>query len=146
MENFKVKLLREGAKLPYKATTGAAAYDICSASAEDIILAPGEYKGVPTGIAIALPSEKYVALIFSRSGHGVKHGVSLANSVGVIDSDYRGEITVGLINHGNEPFTVSLGDRIAQLMIVELGSLAMVESETLDETERGAGGFGSTGR
>ncbi len=146
MDNFKVKLLYDGAKLPYKATAGAAAYDIYSASKQDILLASGEYKSIPTGIAIALPSERYVALIFSRSGHGVKHGVSLSNSVGVIDSDYRGEITVGLINHGTEPFTVCFGDRIAQLMIVELGSLAMTESDTLDETERGAGGFGSTGR
>ncbi|NLC78254.1 MAG: dUTP diphosphatase [Ruminococcaceae bacterium] len=146
MENFKVKLLREDARLPYKATAGAAAYDLYSANAEDIVLKPGEYAGVPSGIAIELPSERYVALVFSRSGHGVKHGVSLSNSVGVIDSDYRGEITVGLINHGHEPFTVSHGDRIAQLMIIELASLGMVESDELCDTERGAGGFGSTGR
>ena len=146
MDQLKIKLLRDNAQLPLRATSGSAAYDIYSANTEDIVLAPGEYKGVPSGIAISLPSNEYVALVFSRSGHGAKFGVSLSNSVGVIDSDYRGELTVGLINHGKEPFKICAGDRIAQLMIIKLADLALTRVDVLDDTERGEGGFGSTGR
>ncbi len=146
MDQLKIKLLRDNAKLPLRATSGSAAYDIYSANTKDIVLAPGEYKAVPSGIAISLPSNEYVALVFSRSGHGAKFGVSLSNSVGVIDSDYRGELTVGLINHGKEPFKICAGDRIAQLMIIKLADLALTRVDVLDDTERGEGGFGSTGR
>ena len=146
MDQLKIKLLRDNAKLPLRATSGSAAYDIYSANTKDIVLAPGEYKAVPSGIAISLPSNEYVALVFSRSGHGAKFGVSLSNSVGVIDSDYRGELTVGLINHGKEPFKICAGDRIAQLMIIKLADLALTRVDVLDDAERGEGGFGSTGR
>ena len=91
-------------------------------------------------------ADNFVALIFGRSGHGAKYGVTLANSVGVVDSDYRGEIKVALINHGSRPFTVSHGDRIAQIAFVPVATAKFVEAETLGETERGTGGFGSTGR
>lgn len=101
---------------------------------------------IPTGIAIALPSADYVALVYARSGLGVKHGVAPANCVGVIDSDYRGEIGVGLVNLGSEPYTVQPGDRIAQLMVVPVVQPTVTVTEDLDETDRGAGGFGSTGR
>ena len=98
------------------------------------------------GIAIALPSPEYVALVFARSGLGIRKGVCLSNGVGVIDSDYRGEIGVGLVNLGDAPYTVQPGDRIAQLMVVPVVQPAVTVVDDLDETERGAGGFGSTGR
>lgn len=91
-------------------------------------------------------TDNFVALIFGRSGHGAKFGVTLANSVGVVDSDYRGEIKVALINHGSQPFTVSHGDRIAQIAFVPVATAMFVEAAALGETERGTGGFGSTGR
>ena len=146
MEQLKVKRLRPGAKLPLRASAGAAAYDLCAAVENEVIIAPGQWANIPIGIAIEPCAEDAVALIFSRSGHGVKHGISLTNSVGVVDSDYRGEIQVGLINHGAAPFTVCPGDRIAQLMLVHFVPLEIVESETLSDTARGAGGFGSTGQ
>lgn len=143
---LRVRRVREGARLPYRASAGAAAYDLCACLEADAVIQPhGGTLTVPTGIAIELPGEEFVALVFSRSGHGFKHGVSLVNSVGVIDSDYRGELSVGLVNNGPEPFTVSDGDRIAQLMITNCFPLPIEESDTLGETERGAGGFGSTG-
>ena len=98
------------------------------------------------GLAIALPSADYVALVFARSGLGIKQGVCLANGVGVIDSDYRGEIGVGLVNLGDNPYTVRPGDRIAQLMVTPVVRPTVVPVSELDETDRGAGGFGSTGR
>ena len=132
--------------LPYFATGGAACMDLCACMDESITLNAGERHLVPTGIAIALPSAEYVALVFARSGLGIKKGVCLSNGVGVIDSDYRGEIGVGLVNLGDAPYTVQPGDRIAQLMVVPVVQPTLTVVETLDETERGAGGFGSTGR
>lgn len=143
---LKIKKLREGAKLPYRASAGAAAYDLCACTSEPIRIEPGEYASVQTGIAIELPREDMVALVFSRSGHGIKHGLSLVNSVGVIDYDYRGEITVGLINHGTEPYEIAPGERIAQLMITSFFAPEVVECNELGETERGVAGFGSTGK
>ncbi|MEG2119002.1 MAG: dUTP diphosphatase, partial [Pseudoflavonifractor sp.] len=96
--------------------------------------------------AIALPSPEYVALVFARSGLGVKHGIALANGVGVIDSDYRGEIKVGLQNSSDLSYTVCPGDRIAQLAVVPLVRAELVRTDDLDETDRGSGGFGSTGK
>ncbi len=142
---MKIKRVRENALLPVRASSGAAAFDLHVCLDEDIVILPGQYKNLPTGIAIELPAPEYVALIFSRSGHGAKHGVSLVNSVGVIDSDYRGEIQIGLINHGSEPLTVCNGDRVAQMMITTCFAPQLIESDSLSETERGAGGFGSTG-
>ena len=132
--------------LPHFATGGAACMDLCACMDESITLNAGERHLVPTGIAIALPSAEYVALVFARSGLGIKKGVCLSNGVGVIDSDYRGEIGVGLVNPGDAPYTVQPGDRIAQLMVVPVVQPTLTVVDTLDETERGAGGFGSTGR
>ena len=132
--------------LPHFATGGAACMDLCACMDESITLNAGERHLVPTGIAIALPSAEYVALVFARSGLGIKKGVCLNNGVGVIDSDYRGEIGVGLVNLGDAPYTVQPGDRIAQLMVVPVVQPTLTVVDTLDETERGAGGFGSTGR
>lgn len=132
--------------LPHFATGGAACMDLCACMDESITLNAGERHLVPTGIAIALPSAEYVAMVFARSGLGIKKGVCLSNGVGVIDSDYRGEIGVGLVNLGDAPYTVQPGDRIAQLMVVPVVQPTLTVVDTLDETERGAGGFGSTGR
>lgn len=132
--------------LPHFATGGAACMDLCACMDESITLNAGERHLVPTGIAIALPSAEYVALVFARSGLGIKKGVCLSNGVGVIDSDYRGEIGVGLVNLGDAPYTVQPGDRIAQLMVVPVVQPTLTVVDMLDETERGAGGFGSTGR
>ena len=141
-----IKLTR-GATVPEYATSGSAAVDLRAALEEDevIVLAPGERKLIPTGLAISPESSEYVAVIAGRSGLGVKKGVSLANSIGVIDSDYRGEIGVCLINHGDEPLEVHRGDRIAQMMFLPVATANFLEVATLDETERGAGGFGHTG-
>ena len=132
--------------LPHFATGGAACMDLCACMDESITLNAGERHLVPTGIAIALPSAEYVALVFARSGLGIKKGVCLSNGVGVIDSDYRGEIGVGLVNLGQSEYTVRPGDRIAQLMVVPVVQPTVTVAEDLDETDRGAGGFGSTGR
>ncbi len=144
--NVNIKLTR-GATVPEYATSGSAAVDLRAALEEDevIVLAPGERKLIPTGLAISPESSEFVAVIAGRSGLGVKKGVSLANSIGVIDSDYRGEIGVCLINHGDEPFEVHRGDRIAQMMFLPVATANFLEVATLDETERGAGGFGHTG-
>lgn len=144
--NVKIKLSR-GMTAPEYATDGSAAVDLRAALAENevLTLAPGERAMIPTGIAISPESKDVVAIVAGRSGLGVKKGVTLSNSIGVIDSDYRGEIAVGLINHGDEPFEVRRGDRIAQMMFVPVYTAAFTVAETLDETERGAGGFGHTG-
>ena len=130
---------------PYYASDGAAAMDLHACLDEPVTIAPGELVSLPTGIAIALPSAGYAALVFARSGLGVKHGIALSNGVGVIDSDYRGEIQVGLTNLSRVPYTISPGDRIAQLAVVPVVQARLVPVEDLDETGRGSGGFGSTG-
>ena len=144
--NVKIKLTR-GMTAPEYATQGSAAVDLRAALEEDevLTLAPGERAMIPTGIAISPESKDVVAIIAGRSGLGVKKGVTLSNSIGVIDSDYRGEVAVGLINHGDEPFEVHRGDRIAQMMFVPVYTATFAQVESLDETERGAGGFGHTG-
>ena len=118
--------------LPAYATAGAAAMDLCACMEEPVTLAPGGRQGIPTGIAIALPGPEYVALVCSRSGMGARHGITLSNSVGVIDSDYRGQLTVGLVNHGDVPYTIQPGDRIAQLMVLPIlrPTLTVVEEMT----------------
>ena len=132
--------------LPKFATPGSAAMDLLACIDSPVTLDPGARQTVPTGIAIALPSADYVALVFARSGLGIKQGVCLSNGVGVIDSDYRGEIAVGLVNLSDAPYTVQPGDRIAQLMVTPVVQPRVHLVPELDETERGAGGFGSTGR
>ena len=132
--------------LPYYASAGAAAMDLHACVDGPVEVAPRALVSIPTGVAIALPSADYVALVFARSGLGIKHGVALSNGVGVIDSDYRGEIRVGLTNLSDVPYTVQPGDRIAQLMVTPVVRPALVQVEELDETQRGTGGFGSTGK
>ena len=136
-----------GGEIPYPfyASAGAAAMDLHACLDEPVTIAPGELVSIPTGIAIALPSAAYVALVFARSGLGVKHGIALSNGVGVIDSDYRGDIKVGLTNLSRTPYTISPADRIAQLAVVPVVQVNPVPVADLDETERGSGGFGSTG-
>ena len=131
---------------PFYATAGAAAMDLCACVDAPVEVAPRALVSIPTGIAIALPSAEYVALVFARSGLGIKHGVAPANCVGVIDSDYRGEIMVGLQNSGESDYTIQPADRIAQLMITPVVQAQVELVEELDDTDRGAGGFGSTGR
>ena len=131
---------------PARATEGSAGLDLAACTDEPVTIAPRALVRIPTGIAIALPSPDYVALVFARSGLGIKHGVSLSNGVGVIDSDYRGEIAVGLTNLSNTPYTVQPGDRIAQLAVVPVARPELVWTEDLEDTGRGAGGFGCTGR
>ncbi len=131
---------------PHFATAGAAAMDLCACIDAPVTLAPGARTLVPTGIAIALPDAQHVALVFARSGLGIKKGICLSNGVGVIDSDYRGQIGVGLVNLSDEDYTIQPGDRIAQLMVVPVVQPVLTFVEELDETERGQGGFGSTGR
>jgi dUTP pyrophosphatase len=132
----------EGLTLPTYETAGAAGMDL--RAAEAITLKPGARCLMPTGIAIALP-QGFEAQVRPRSGLAVKHGVTVLNSPGTIDSDYRGEVKVPLINHGKEDFTIARGDRIAQMVIAPVTRITWAELETLDETARGAGGFGSSG-
>ncbi len=129
--------------LPSYATAGAAGMDL--RSAEQLVLKPGTRALVATGIAIALP-DFFEAQIRPRSGLAVKHGVTVLNAPGTIDWDYRGEIKVPLINHGSEDFAIARGDRIAQMVIARVEVAELVEVSSLDETQRGAGGFGSSGR
>jgi len=143
--DIKIKLLRGNASIPAYATAGSAAADLKACIDEPVTINCGEIVSLPTGIAISAGRSDVAAFIYGRSGMGTKHGVTPANSVGVIDSDYRGEICVSLINHGNEPYTVYPGDRVAQLMFAPVYKAEFIASETLDETERGRGGFGSTG-
>ena len=131
---------------PYYASAGAAAMDLHACIDEAVTLAPGGRAFLPTGIAIALPSAEYVALVFARSGLGIKHGIALSNGVGVIDSDYRGEIRVGLTNLSDTPYTVQPGDRIAQLAVMPVVQAELERVDSLDDTGRGTGGFGSTGK
>lgn len=142
---LKVRRMRPEAKLPTRASDGAAAWDLHAAISDPVTIPPGAFVAIPVGIAIELERPDLVALIFSRSGQGHKHGVSLVNAVGVIDSDYRGEVSVALVNHGDQDFTVLHGDRIAQLMVTHALALDIVECDELSPTRRGTAGFGSTG-
>lgn len=132
-------------KIPEYATTGSAAVDLCASVLAPIILAPGQRAKVPTGLAIQLPHPGIVALVFARSGLADKHGINLTNGVGVIDSDYRGEIQVLLSNHGQDQFVIEAGARIAQMAFMPVFQVEFKEVEELDDTARGKGGFGSTG-
>lgn len=145
METLKIRKVSENAVMPKRATGGSAGLDLCACIDAPITLQGGETALVPTGLAIELPSADYGAFIFARSGLAIKHGIGLLNSVGVIDSDYRGEIKVGLINQINEAYTIEPGERIAQMVIMPVSMMPVEEVDTLGETDRGAGGFGSTG-
>ena len=137
----------EGLPLPAYQTNDAAGLDLMAAVAENepLTLAPGQYALVPTGLAMALPPG-YEAQVRPRSGLAAKHGVTVLNSPGTIDADYRGEIKVILINHGTAPFVIKRGERIAQMVIAPVLQAALVPVATVSATDRGAGGFGSTGR
>ena len=131
---------------PFYASAGAAAMDLHACIDAPVVIPAGGRAVIPTGLAIALPSADYVALVFARSGLGIKHGVAPANCVGVIDSDYRGEVMVGLQNSGDTDYTIQPADRIAQLMITPVIQATVTMVDELDDTARGAGGFGSTGK
>jgi dUTP pyrophosphatase len=137
----------EGLPLPAYQSAHAAGLDLLAAVAENapLVLAPGKHAMVPTGLSIALPAG-FEAQVRPRSGLAAKHGVTVLNSPGTIDADYRGEIQVILINHGAEPFTIKRGERIAQMVIAPVVQAALAAVATLSDTDRGAGGFGSTGR
>ena len=142
---LQVKKLKPGAKLPTYATAQSAGADLYVCLEEPVTLQPGETKFLPTGLAVAVP-QGYAGLVSARSGMACKRGLAPANKVGVIDSDYRGEVNVVLHNHGPEPQTVLNGDRVAQLVLVPVLTPEPELVEELEETGRGAGGFGSTGR
>jgi dUTP pyrophosphatase len=151
MSAVKVEVLQlpHGAGLPLPAyqTAHAAGLDLVAAVAEDapVVLEPGRYAMVPTGLSVALP-EGFEAQVRPRSGLAAKHGVTVLNAPGTIDADYRGEVAVLLINHGSAPFTIRRSERIAQLIIAPVARAELVPVDVLSSTERGAGGFGSTGR
>ena len=144
MTHLFVKRLRVGAIIPARKTAGSVGYDIAACLDEEITIEPGETRLVGSGFAVAL-EPGYAAFIYARSGLGINYGITPANCVGVIDSDYRGEVIVGLRNVSGKPFTIRDGDRIAQMVVArcELPELALCED--LDDTLRGDGGFGSTG-
>lgn len=144
---IEISRVREGfddIPLPDYATDGAAGMDLRAALTSDIVLLPGERSAVPTGIAIALP-RGFECQVRPRSGLALRHGISLVNSPGTVDEDYRGEIMVLLVNLGDEPFTIRRGERIAQAVVARYERVAWNEVVTLATTERGSGGFGSTG-
>ncbi len=143
---LKIKKLRETATLPTRATSGSAGADLYACIDESVTINPGDLKIIPTGIAIALPDKNSAAYLYARSGLGVKHGICLSNGVGVIDSDYRGEICVGLCNVSSKPYIVEPDERIAQMVIAPVIIPEQIEVDELDETDRGGGGFGSTGK
>jgi dUTP pyrophosphatase len=130
--------------LPSYATAGAAGLDLLAAVESETTLQPGEFKGVPTGIALALPIG-YEAQLRPRSGLALRHGVTVLNAPGTIDSDYRGEVTAILVNHGAQPFLIARGMKIAQLVIAAYAQVEWNETAVLESTARGTGGFGSTG-
>ena len=132
----------QGLDLPAYATAGAAGMDVLAA--EDVVLAPGGRHAVATGLALAIPPG-YEIQVRPRSGLALKHGISVPNAPGTIDSDYRGELKIILINHGGDIFAIRRGDRIAQLVLAPVTQATWLEVEDLDETARGEGGFGSTG-
>jgi dUTP pyrophosphatase len=149
MKSLKIKIKRlpgpEGAAgLPERATEGSAGFDLTASNQREIEIGPGERALVPTGLVIELPPG-CEAQIRPRSGLALKHGVTLLNSPGTIDSDYRGEIKVILVNHGSETFTVKKGDRIAQMVIAKYAECGLVDAESLSSTARQDGGFGSSG-
>ena len=145
MEPVRVKILREGAKLPAYGSAEAAGADLYACLDAAVTIRPGETAMIPTGISLEVP-KGCAGLIYARSGMAVKRGLAPANKVGVVDSDYRGEILVALLNHGSVPQTVENGERVAQFVITPVLQPAYVTVESLTDTERNTGGFGSTGK
>jgi dUTP pyrophosphatase len=136
---------RSGNPLPFYATAQSAGMDLCAANEEPITLAPGSYRLVPTGLFMQLPVG-YEAQVRPRSGLAFKHGVTVLNAPGTIDADYRGEVGVLLINHGQQPFVVHKGERIAQLVVAAHATVEWQPAAELEDTARGEGGFGHTGK
>ena len=145
MGPIKVKKLRAGAQLPTYGTEFSAGADLYACLEESVTIEPGQTKKIPTGLAMELPNGT-AGLIYARSSLGTKRGLAPANKVGVVDSDYRGEFMIFLHNHGSEPQTITHGDRIAQLLVTPVFTPGFVEAQELTDTDRGAGGFGSTGK
>ena len=141
---MEIKIITESGELPSYETVGSAGMDVKAVIENSITLSPGERRLVPTGLYIELPIG-YEAQIRARSGLALNHGLSLVNGVGTIDSDYRGEIGVVLINLGTKKYTINNGDRIAQIVIGKYERITWISEETLSDTERGSGGFGHTG-
>lgn len=144
MNIIRTKRLKEGAKLPTYGTAEAAGADLYACIQEPVVIAPGDTAWIPTGIAVEVP-KGCAGLIYARSSLGTKRGLAPANKVGVVDSDYRGELTVVLLNHGSEVQTIENGERIAQFLITPVITPAYTEVEELSDTIRGTKGFGSTG-
>jgi len=142
---IEITKVRDGAVLPEYQTAGAAGMDVCACIDDAITLQPGEREMVPSGFAIALP-DGYEAQLRARSGLSIKHGITMINGIGTIDADYRGEVGVLLVNLGQEAFEITPGMRIAQLVVARYERIDWSEVATLEATERGAGGFGSTGK
>lgn len=145
MDKISVKLLRPDARVPTYGTEASAGADLYACMQDKVEVGPGQSVMIPTGIAMEIP-KGYAGLVFARSSMGAKRGLAPANKVGVIDSDYRGEIRVVLHNHSGEPQSVEPGERVAQLLIVPVFTPGFQEAEKLSDTSRGAGGFGSTGK
>lgn len=146
MDILKIKKLKDNAILPKRATEGSAGMDLYACIDEEMVIKPQNLVTIPTGIAIELPSANYMANIYARSGLGIKHGICLSNGVGVVDSDYRGEICVGLCNVSDKAYTVKPGERIAQMIIAPVSMMPIEEVNEISDTVRGVGGFGSTGK
>jgi dUTP pyrophosphatase len=144
-QQVRIKKLNDSATIPSYGTVYAAGADLYACQSETVVIAPGETCMIHTGVAMEIP-EGYAGLIYARSGLATKKGLAPANKVGVIDADYRGEIMVPLHNHSQKPAEVENGERIAQLVITPFLTADFIETDTLEETERGEGGFGSTGR
>lgn len=142
---FKVKKINPAATLPTRATSQSAGYDLYACINAPVTIAPNTIAKIPTGISIEIEPD-YAAFVFARSGLAIKNGIAPANAVGLIDADYRGEIIVGLINHLNTPYTVLPNDRIAQLVLMRVFTPEITECDHLSDTQRSAGGFGSTGK
>lgn len=137
-------MAEEGAVIPQYKTIGAAGCDVCAFLSEPFILEPGDYAPIPTGLSMEIPLG-YEVQVRPRSGLAAKNGITVLNSPGTIDSDYRGEVKIILINHGNSAFVINNGDRIAQLVVAPVSAAVFVKVDSLSDTERGQGGFGSTG-
>lgn len=147
MENkLRIKRVRDNAVIPKRATEGSAGMDLYACIDSPVTVKPGDLALIPTGIAIELPCAEFVAYIFARSGLGIKHGICLSNGVGVVDSDYRGEVCVGLCNVSSKEYTIEPFERVAQMVISSVSLMPVEEAEELSDTQRGAGGFGSTGK
>ena len=145
-EIVKVKKLKENAVIPKRATSGSAGADLYACIDEPVVIEPSQLVKIPKGIAIELQRPDLGAFLFARSGLGVKYGITLSNGVGVVDSDYRGEICVGLCNVSDKPYTIQPNERIAQMVIMPVVLADFAEADELGDTQRGTGGFGSSGK